>query len=114
MNEIRYIGPEGLGARVLNAAALIEYQQSSIVSRTLIDKPTGTLTLFAFWEGQGLSEHTAPFDATALIIDGEALITVSGNPLHAKTGEMVIMPANQPHALKATTRFKMLLIMIKD
>lgn len=93
---------------------LLGYQEGSIVSRTLIDKKAGTVTLFAFDEGQGLSEHTAPFDALVHIIDGEAEITISGNAIHMKGGEMVVMPANQPHALRALTRFKMILIMIKQ
>ncbi|MFC1873690.1 cupin domain-containing protein [Chloroflexota bacterium] len=93
---------------------LIEYQVGSIVSRTIIDKSTGTLTLFAFDEGQGLSEHTAPFDALVYLLDGEAEVTISGKPLQLKQGEMVIMPANQPHALKAIDRFKMMLVMIKS
>ena len=107
-------GSENLLARVMKIADLVEYQPDSIVSRTLIDKASGTLTLFAFGEGQGLSEHTAPYDATVLLLDGEALVTISGKPLRLKAGEMVIMPANEPHALKATRNFKMLLIMIKS
>jgi quercetin dioxygenase-like cupin family protein len=107
-------GPENLLAQVIKLPDLVDYQAGSVVSRTLIDKTTGTLTLFAFGEGQGLSEHTAPFDATVLILDGEATVTISGKPLHLKAGEAVIMPANQPHALKAIKNFKMLLIMIKS
>ena len=86
---------------------LLDYQEGSIVSRTLIDKKAGTVTLFAFDEGQGLSEHTAPFDALVHIIRGEAEITISGNAIHVKGGEMVIMPAHEPHALRALKRFKM-------
>ena len=93
---------------------LIDYQEGSVVSRTIIDKDTGTLTLFAFDEGQGLSEHTAPFDALVHIIDGEAEVTISGKSLNLIEGEMVIMPANQPHVLRATKRFKMMLVMIKS
>lgn len=92
---------------------LIDYQKESIVSRTLIDKETGTVTLFAFDESQGLSEHTAPFDALVYNLDGEVEIIISGNKILLTKGEMVIMPANMPHSLKATKRFKMLLIMIK-
>ncbi len=92
---------------------LIQYQEGSVVSRTVIDKETGTVTLFAFDEGQGLSEHTAPFDALVHILDGEAEVTISGKTFPLKKGEMVIMPANQPHALKATKRFKMILTMIR-
>ena len=92
---------------------LIEYQEGSVVSRTIIDKETGTVTLFAFDEGQGLSEHTAPFDALVHTLDGEAEVTISGKTFPLKKGEMVIMPANQPHALKATKRFKIILTMIR-
>ena len=93
---------------------LASYQEGAVVSRTLIHRPTGTVTLFAFDEGQGLSEHTAPFDAMAHLLEGEAEIVVSGKPLPTKTGEAVLMPANQPHSLKALTRFKMLLTMIRS
>jgi quercetin dioxygenase-like cupin family protein len=93
---------------------LLEYQAGSVVSKTLIDKAAGTLTLFAFDQGQGLSEHTAPFDAVVYIFDGEAEITLSGKALRAKQGEMIVMPANKPHALRAVRRFKMMLIMIKS
>lgn len=92
---------------------LIEYQDGSVVSRTIIDKETGTVTLFAFDEGQGLSEHKAPFDALVFILDGEAEVTISGKPSLLKSGEMLIMPANEPHALKAIARFKMILTMIR-
>jgi quercetin dioxygenase-like cupin family protein len=93
---------------------LVNYQEGAVVSRTIIHRPTGTVTLFAFDEGQGLSEHTAPFDALAHILEGEAEITVSGKPLPTKAGGAVLMPAQQPHALKAVTRFKMLLTMIRS
>ena len=105
---------ENLKSQIIELANLADYQAGSIVSRTLIDKKTGTVTLFAFDEGQGLSEHTAPFDAMVQILDGEARITISGKPLQVKKGEMVIMPANEPHALKAIKRFKMLLTMIRS
>jgi quercetin dioxygenase-like cupin family protein len=95
-------------------ADLIEYQEGSVVSRTIIDKETGTVTLFAFDEGQGLSEHTAPFDAMVYALDGAVEVTISDKISHLRKGEMIIMPANEPHALKATKRFKMLLIMIKS
>ena len=100
--------------QVSKLISLVDYQTGSVVSRTIIDKPTGTLTLFAFDEGQGLSEHTAPFDALVYILDGEAEVTISGKPSNLKQGEMVIMPANQPHALRATQHFKMMLVMIKS
>ena len=93
---------------------LVAYQKGSVVSRTLIDKKVATVTLFSFDEGQGLSEHTAPFDALVFVLDGEVEITISGKPLQLRDGEMTIMPANQPHALKAVKRFKMLLTMIRS
>jgi quercetin dioxygenase-like cupin family protein len=93
---------------------IADYQTGSIVSRTIIDKKTGTVTFFAFDEGQGLSEHTAPFDALVHILDGEVEITISGKTFSLKAGEMIIMPANESHALKAIKRFKMLLIMIRS
>jgi len=94
-------------------AALVNYQGGTVVSRTIIERNTGTVTVFAFDKGQGLSEHTAPFDALAYIIDGKADITISGRSIRMKAGEVVIMPANEPHALKAIERFKMMLVMIK-
>ncbi len=99
---------------ILKLADLVEYQEDSIVSRTLIDKKTGTVTLFAFDERQGLSEHTAPFDAMAYVLDGEAEISIAGKALRLEKGEAVIMPANKPHTVKASKRFKMLLIMIRS
>ncbi len=100
-------------AKAQNLADLLDYQQGSIVSSTLIEKKAGTVTVFAFDQGQGLSEHTAPFDAMVCILDGTAEIKISGHPHRVKEGEMIIMPANEPHALKAVERFKMLLILIK-
>lgn len=93
--------------------SLVDYQDDSIVSKEIIKKDKGTVTVFAFDKGQGLSEHTAPFDALVYIVDGKAMITISGKPHNLKAGEVIIMPANKPHSLKATERFKMLLIMIK-
>lgn len=95
-------------------ASLIEYQENAVVSSELLRKPTGTLTLFAFDKGQGLSEHSAPFDALVQILEGEMEIIISGQPYPVKAGEFIIMPANDPHALKAETRAKMLLTMIKS
>lgn len=92
----------------------IDYQQAAVVSRTLIDKKAGTVTLFAFDEKQGLSEHEAPFDAMVYLLDGEAEIVISGRSHRLKEGDMIIMPANEPHALKAVTRFKMVLTMIRS
>jgi quercetin dioxygenase-like cupin family protein len=97
---------------VLDPGELIAYQDGSIVSRMLVYKPAGTITLFAFDAGEGLSEHTAPYDAIVTIIDGEAEITIAGREFHLKKGQMIIMPANVPHALSAVQRFKMMLTMI--
>ncbi|MGD6852552.1 MAG: cupin domain-containing protein [Candidatus Bathyarchaeia archaeon] len=100
-------------AQVSDLASLIDYQEGAVVSRTLIDKAAGTVTLFAFDAGQGLSEHTTPYDALVYVLDGTVEVTITGKPLMLRPGEMTIMPANQPHALSAKTRFKMLLTMIK-
>jgi len=96
-----------------NMTEQVTYQPGSVVSRTLIDKKISTLTLFAFDAGQGLSEHTAPFDAVVQIVDGTAAITIDGTVHQVTTGQMIIMPANLPHSLKAEERFKMLLVMIR-
>lgn len=101
-------------AEAVSAAQSIEYQKDSVVSKTLINKPSGTVTLFAFDAGQGLSEHTAPFDAMVHIIDGAAEIIISGVSHIVQNGEIIIMPANEPHALNAKEKFKMMLIMIKS
>ncbi len=93
---------------------LVAYQEASVVSKTLIKKETGTVTLFAFDKGQGLSEHTAPFDAMVCVLDGVAEIVISGNLVVVRQGEMLVMPANEPHALKAVERFKMMLTMIRS
>ena len=98
----------------LNLSNLIAYQEGSVVSRTIIAKDTGSVTLFAFTQGQGLSEHTAPFDALVYILDGKSEITISGKPIQVNEGDIVIMPANEPHALRAMKNFKMLLVMIKS
>ena len=103
-----------LVARAATLNSLIEYQESSVVSRTLIDKKTGTVTLFAFEAGQGLSEHTAPFDAMVQVLEGTVEVKISGKPIMLNQGETTIMPANKPHALTAISRFKMLLTMIKS
>ncbi len=100
-------------AEVVRLMDLVNYQDGAVVSRTLVKGTTGTVTLFAFDEGQGLSEHTTPFDAMAQILEGEAEIAISGKPMKTAAGEAVLMPANQPHALKALSRFKMLLTMIR-
>ena len=92
---------------------LVDYQKGSVVSRTLIDKKVGTLTLFSFDEGEGLSEHTAPYDAFVYVYDGEAVITISREEHKVAAGETIIMPADDPHALRAVTPFKMMLVMIR-
>ncbi len=102
------------GPQVSQLVDLAAYQAGSIVSREVVSRPTGTVTFFAFDAGQGLSEHTAPFDAMVSLLDGEAQITISGKEYLLRSGDMIIMPANQPHALKAVKRFKMLLIMIRS
>ena len=101
-------------AEVVRFLDLVNYQEGAVVSRTLMNRTTGTVTLFAFDDGQGLSEHTAPFDALAYLLEGEAEITVSGKPLRTTAGEAVLMPAHQPHSLKALSRFKMVLTMIRS
>jgi len=103
-----------VAAQAAKAAELVNYQDGAIVSRELVKKPTGTVTVFAFDEGQGLSEHTAPFDALVLVLEGEVEIMISGKPHRLTGGEMILMPAQQPHALKALTRFKMILTMIRS
>ncbi|HII78915.1 MAG TPA: cupin domain-containing protein [Methanosarcina sp.] len=105
---------EELKARPLKAENLIEYQEGAVVSREIIRKNTGTVTVFAFDKGEGLSEHTAPFDAMVQVIDGKAEITISGNKNVLEKGDMIIMPANDPHALHALERFKMILTMIRS
>ena len=101
------------GAQVFTLLDLIGYQQGSIVSRVLLKRDKGNVTLFAFDEGQGLSEHTAPFDAMVQGIEGEGEVTVSGQPFTVKPGELILLPAQQPHAVRAVTSFKMLLMMIR-
>lgn len=102
-----------LKGKAVKLKELVEYQKGSVVSRTVIDKNTGTVTLFAFDEGEGLSEHTAPFDAMVFDLDGEVEVKIAGESNHLKEGDMMIMPANKTHALKALTQFKMMLVMIK-
>jgi len=99
--------------KAMGLADLIDYQAGSVVSRTIIDKGAGTVTLFAFDEGQGLSEHTAPFDALVEVVDGEAEVTISGEKHPVKSGQMIIMPADKPHSVRAGKKFKMLLVMIR-
>ena len=105
---------EKLEAKTTRLADMIAYQEGAVVSRTIIDKKAGTVTLFAFDEGQGLSEHTAPYDAMVYVLEGEVNVSISGKLNVVKQGEMTIMPANKPHALTALSKFKMLLTMIRS
>lgn len=103
-----------LVAQAVDLAGLVEYQPGAVVSKELLRKGTGTVTVFAFDQGQGLSEHTAPFDAMVMVLDGTAEIVIDGKPVATRAGRMIIMPAKIPHALNAVERFKMLLIMIRS
>jgi quercetin dioxygenase-like cupin family protein len=103
-----------LRARELDLTTLVDYQSGSVVSREIISRKTGSVTLFAFDRGQGLREHTTPFEALVQVIEGEAEITISGLSHRVRAGQMIIMPANEPHALKAAERFKMMLVMIRS
>ena len=105
---------QNLLAKTANLKELTNYQDGAVVSKEILKKETGTVTVFAFEQGQGLSEHTAPFDALVCILDGTAEIIISGKSLTVKEGETIIMPANEPHALKANERFKMMLVMIRS
>lgn len=104
---------ENLLGEGIRLAELLAYQEGAVVSRTIVKNPAGTVTLFAFDRGEGLSEHTAPFDAMVHIVDGAAKITVSGTAYNLTAGDVIVMPRNEPHALHASERFKMLLVMIK-
>jgi quercetin dioxygenase-like cupin family protein len=108
------MGTESLIAKELELAKLIDYQAGAVVSRTLADKAAGTITIFAFDAGQGLSEHSAPYDAFVYAVDGEANVTISGEGHRLIEGQMIIMLANLPHSLRAVTPFKMLLVMIRS
>ena len=103
-----------LVGKSITLAALTDYQAGAIVSREVLRKPTGTVTAFAFDAGQALSEHTAPFDALICVLDGEAEMQIAGKKHQVESGQMIILPANKPHAVKAVTRFKMLLVMIRS
>ena len=105
---------DGIKGIALALGDMVDYQDGSVVSRTIIDKPTGTVTLFSFDEGQGLSEHTAPFDAMVNVLDGAAEVSIAGEPHTVGAGEMIIMPADIPHALRANQRFKMLLVLVRS
>ncbi|OFX17968.1 hypothetical protein A3K71_03065 [archaeon RBG_16_50_20] len=102
-----------IAAKILRLKELLAYQGDAVVGRTLVDKEAGTVTAFSFDSGQGLSEHTAPYDALVIVVDVEVEIEISGESFHLREGEMIIMRANKPHALKAITKFKMILIMIR-
>jgi quercetin dioxygenase-like cupin family protein len=99
--------------KVQKLAELIDYSQDAVVSKTILDKPAGTITLFAFDRGQKLSEHTAPYDAVVQVLDGQARLTIGGRDVQVLAGEVIIMPANVPHAVTAEEKFKMLLTMIR-
>jgi len=114
MEEIMSAEEGVIKGRAIDLAGHIQYAEDSVVSKTLINKESGTLTLFAFDAGQGLSEHTAPFDAVVEVIDGQAEITIGGNMVTVKKGQIVVMPANVPHALNANEKFKMMLTMIRS
>ena len=107
-------GKETVSSVPVRLSNLIDYQQGSVVSRTIVDKETGTVTMFAFDKGQGLSEHTTPYDALVNVLDGEAEIIISSKTFRLKEGEMIIMPANEPHSLNALIKFKMILTMIRS
>jgi quercetin dioxygenase-like cupin family protein len=114
MKTIASAGTERVEPQVVRLADLVDYQDDSVVSRQLLKKDAGNVTLFAFANGQGLSEHTAPFDALVQILDGEAIVKIAGKPYRLKTGDAIVMPANRPHALDAVTPFKMALTMIRS
>jgi quercetin dioxygenase-like cupin family protein len=105
---------DDMKAKPFNVENLIDYQENAVVSREIIRKETGTVTIFAFDKGEGLSEHTAPFDAMVQVVDGTAEIIISGNKNIVEKGELIIMPGNVPHALNAVERFKMVLTMIRS
>ncbi|MEX2189882.1 MAG: cupin domain-containing protein [Bacteroidota bacterium] len=114
MNQENISKPKGLpGAQSMSVLELVNYQDGAVVSRELIKKPAASVTAFAFDAGQGLSEHTAPFDALVQVVEGVVEIIISGQPFELQSGEMILMPADQPHALKAVERFKMILTMIR-
>ncbi|MBL7851773.1 MAG: cupin domain-containing protein [Cyclobacteriaceae bacterium] len=101
------------GAKIFKLDESVDYADGAVVSKTIVKKPTGNITLFAFDEGEGLSEHSSPYDALVQLLDGQAEVIIGGNPYHLRAGENIILPANIPHALKATGKFKMMLTMIK-
>ncbi|MCL5098207.1 MAG: cupin domain-containing protein [Candidatus Omnitrophica bacterium] len=106
--------PMEWGAQPVKVVDLVNYQAGAVVSREILKKTNGKVTLFAFDEGEGLSEHTSPFDALANVVEGEAEISVAGQAHRVQAGQIILMPANQPHALKALKRFKMILVMVRS
>jgi quercetin dioxygenase-like cupin family protein len=114
MNDSRKSGEGLTPAEVVTVDDLVQYQDSSIVSRTIVSKTAGTVTVFAFEKGQGLSEHSAPFDALVVVLDGTGEITISGKPYRVAKGQALLMPADEPHSVSAVERFKMMLVMIKS
>ena len=114
MKNLKIAEKDGLIGQPLDLAGLVEYGADAVVSRTLVKKKTGTVTLFAFDAGQDLSVHTAPFDALVQVLDGEGLVVIAGVASRVQTGQMIVMPANVPHAVQADQRFKMLLTMIRE
>ena len=114
MKEPAQPQPRGPGSEAVRVSDLVHYQDGSTVSREIVKKPTGTVTAFAFDTEQGLSEHTAPFDALVHVLEGDAEISIAGKLHRLQSGEMILMPAGQPHALKALKRFKMILTMIRS
>ncbi len=113
-NTMSSTGSEIAGAQAVPLSGLVNYQEGSVVSRVILKRDKGNVTLFAFDEGQGLSEHTSPFDALVQVIEGDAEVTVAGKPIAVKPGQVVLLPAEKPHAVKAITRFKMVLTMIRS
>jgi quercetin dioxygenase-like cupin family protein len=101
-------------SETIDLASLVDYASGSVVSRTLVDKDAGTVTLFAFDEGESLSEHTTPYDALVQVLDGRVTLTIGGEDIAAEAGQVVLMPADVPHAVRASQRFKMLLTMIRE
>jgi len=114
MKKDKTTATERLLGRVVKATELVQYQEGAIVSRAVIDKKAGTVTAFAFDEGEGLSEHTAPYDALIYVLEGTLEVTIAGEGMLVSAQELVVMPANKPHALRAVTKCKMLLVMIRE
>ncbi len=113
-SEERQEKRENLYSKVLRLPDLVSYQDGTVASRMLINKKAGSVTIFSFDEGEGLSEHTAPYDAVVTILDGECEVWVEGKTFQVRTGDTIILPANKPHALSAVTKFKMTLTMIRE